>query len=203
MKEVLYDWGGLNIWLFHLVNGVHGGAIDAFMQLGTALGSHGLFPLYLGLTALFAVIVVERARGRDGYALARPWLAALAVFSLAYACDGIVVGWLKDWLAFPRPASALPPGSVHIVGTPEYWNSLPSGHSVFAITVAASLWPVCARRGRIALLCYVLWVGVSRVSLGMHFPADVLAGYLCGGAVVIVLRAAVSATLRSTTAPDR
>jgi membrane-associated phospholipid phosphatase len=28
---------------------------------------------------------------------------------------------------------------------------------------------------------FAMWVGISRVSVGAHFPVDVVVGYLCGG----------------------
>jgi signal peptidase II len=102
----------------------------------------------------------------------------LAVFSIAYLLDALLVGALKPLLDFPRPPLALPPGSVHIIGVAEYHHSLPSGHSSFAMLIVASLWPILKGRWRVAGSSVVLWVGISRVSLGAHFPADVMAGFL-------------------------
>jgi membrane-associated phospholipid phosphatase len=42
----------------------------------------------------------------------------------------------------------------------------------------------------------VLWVGISRVSLGAHFPADVLAGFLSSLAVVLLVLVAIRKLLR-------
>ncbi|MHB1238704.1 MAG: phosphatase PAP2 family protein, partial [Gallionella sp.] len=81
--------------------------------------------------------------------------------------------------------------TVQIVGTPEYHHSLPSGHSSFAMLVTASLWPVLKRGWRVAGVIFVLWVGVSRISLGAHFPADVMAGFLSSLAVVMLVYAAI------------
>jgi membrane-associated phospholipid phosphatase len=62
--------------------------------------------------------------------------------------------------------------------------------------VIASLWPVLNRRWLIAGVCYVLWVGISRVSLGAHFPADVMAGYFSSLAVVLLVYVAVQKMTR-------
>ena len=69
--------------------------------------------------------------------------------------------------------------------------TLPSGHSSFAMLVTASLWPVLNGRWRVAGACFVLWVGISRMSLGAHFPADVLAGFLSSLAVVLLVYIAI------------
>jgi membrane-associated phospholipid phosphatase len=185
MKPILYDWGGLNIWLFHLVNDVHGTLLDQFMLLGTAIGDHTHFQLYVALLGVAAVLV--SARDPKGHAW--PWLLALAVFTAAYNLDGWFLEWLKPYLDFPRPPLALPKGTVHVVGHLQLYYSLPSGHSSFAMLCAASIWPVLNRPGRYLAVMLVLWVGISRVSLGDHFPADVVAGYLSGLLIVLAVRA--------------
>jgi len=187
VKEILYDWGGANIWLFRAINGWHNDALDAAMRFASFLGDHERFPLYLAMLAFIAWWRV--ARGAD----ARRWLGVLTVFSIAYVLDGVVVSWLKHTLDFPRPPATLPPEAVHVVGVAEYRHSLPSGHTLFAATCAASLWPLWGRSARIAVACFVGWVALSRVSLGMHFPADALAGLLLALAIVVGVRRALDA----------
>jgi len=194
LKAIFYDWDGANVWLFHVINGMRGGFIDRFMWLGTMLGAHENFPFYLAAIALIALMRAIRAEVDVMHTGPHPaiiWLSAIAVFTLAYAVDGFLIAWLKTTLDFPRPLRALPPNSVHVIGIPLYRYSLPSGHSTFAATVAASLWPVMTRTGRVGLVLFALWVGVSRVSVGAHFPADVLAGFLLGLVVVLTLRSTV------------
>jgi membrane-associated phospholipid phosphatase len=198
MKEIFYDWGGANVWLFHAINDIRFTWLDNVMLLGTGLGDHILFPLYVGLLTLFALVVVNTP-GQDSthYRVqVTRWMAVIAVFSLAYLFDGLLLGVLKPFLDFPRPPLALPPGTVHIVGIPEYHHSLPSGHSSFAMVVTASLWPVLNRRWRVAGAFFVLWVGISRMSLGAHFPADVMAGFLSSLAVVLLVYVAIQKLMR-------
>ena len=195
MKEILYDWGGFNVRLFHLVNDVRGAAVDHVMLLGTSLGGHGNFPLYLALAALAAAVAVGCARNERGVA-AELWLGVLSVFAIAYLLDGWLLSWLKPMLDFPRPLLALPAGMVHVVGKPELYHSLPSGHSSFAMLVVASLWPVLRSWGRLVGVGFVLWVGLSRISLGAHFPADVLAGFVSALLVVVLARAALQRLVR-------
>ena len=191
MKEILYDWGGANIWPFHAINDVRNEFLDKFMLLGTQLGEHSLFPFYLALISLFALHQAAMDRQKT-----QRWLIVIAVFSTAYLLDGMLIGFLKPLLDFPRPPLALPQGTVHIVGKAEYHHSLPSGHSSFAMLCTASLWPELNRHGRIAGVFFVLWVGISRISLGAHFPADVLAGFLSSLAVVLMVRATIKAYAR-------
>jgi membrane-associated phospholipid phosphatase len=198
MKEIFYDWGGANVWLFHAINDIRFGGLDQIMLLGTTLGDHGLFPLYLGVLALMALVVVNTPFQDTSHHRIRVsrWMAVIAVFSLAYLLDGLLLGYLKPLLDFPRPPLALPQGTLNVVGIPEYHHSLPSGHSSFAMLVIASLWPILSRNWRIAGTVFVLWVGCSRVSLGAHFPADVMAGFSSSLVVVLLVYAAVQKMMR-------
>lgn len=74
--------------------------------------------------------------------------------------------------------------------------SFPSGHSMMAVglygALAFILWRhLPGRVGRASLiagaLLFVLGIGVSRVYLGVHYPSDVLAGYLASGAWLAAL----------------
>ncbi len=65
--------------------------------------------------------------------------------------------------------------------------SFPSGHSMAAFALygvlAYLLWRhIASKKGRLALIALaallVLSIGLSRIYLGVHYPSDVLAGYL-------------------------
>ena len=87
----------------------------------------------------------------------------------------------------------LPP--FYVVGEAEFRRSLPSGHASFAMLIAASLWPMLGRWQRWAALFFVAWVGVSRVNVGAHFPADVLASWLTALPAVLLARGIVGKSL--------
>lgn len=205
MKEIFYDCGGANVWLFHAINNIRAHYWDQFMLLGTELGEHALFPAYLGLITLVALSsIVRTPQQGSSRSQAQGWMAVIAVFCIAYLLDGLLISTLKPLFDFPRPPLALPAGTVHIIGIAEYHHSLPSGHSSFAMLCVASLWPMLNRWWRMAGTFFVLWVGISRVSLGAHFPADVMAGFLSSLAVVLLVYAAVqlySCTFASSARP--
>jgi len=191
MKAIFYDWDGVNVWLFHLINNVHFGYLDHMMLLGTALGNYQLFTIYIAALSLMAVLATNRISVANpiNYRLQSfLWISTIAVFCIAYVLDGWLLGVLKPLLDFPRPPLALPVETLYIIGQPEYHHSLPSGHSSFAMLTVASIWPVLARWQRIVGVLFVVWVGISRVSLGAHFPADVLAGWLSSLMIVLLVR---------------
>jgi undecaprenyl-diphosphatase len=66
--------------------------------------------------------------------------------------------------------------------------SFPSGHSTSATAVYASL-PVYRRRGWLVAVAIVLplLVGLSRACLGVHYPTDVIVGWLLGLFAVVLM----------------
>ena len=116
----------------------------------------------------------------------RPWLgvAAAATIGLASLGEHLV----KEVVRRVRP-DLLPP----IVVEPGY--SFPSGHATLSM-VAYGIIAVLVARSRLArgvrwlavgcLALLVVLVGVSRIYLGVHYPSDVLGGWLGGGMVVLL-----------------
>jgi glycosyltransferase 2 family protein len=92
---------------------------------------------------------------------------------------------LKRVVDRPRPYDA--DGATRLVALPA-GTSWPSGHPAVAAAVAAVLAP---RLGPVALGTAVTltgFVGLSRVYVGVHYPADVVAGTAVGLLVAEALR---------------
>ncbi|MCG9748081.1 phosphatase PAP2 family protein [Shewanella sp. Isolate8] len=72
----------------------------------------------------------------------------------------------------------------------EVGYSFPSGHTLFAVTLTlvVSYFLLAAQRFLFAaLLClWALAMGFSRMLLGMHWPQDILAATLLGGAIALL-----------------
>ena len=196
MKQWLYDWGGLNVTLFHAINAIHAPWLDQLMLGLTWAGDHDRFSLYM---AVLASLTWWRFSLAPASPAARTWMLAVATFSIGYLLDGMLVIGLKSALDFPRPPAVFAPDSLVVVGTAEFHHSFPSGHASFATLIAAVLWPTAKNLGaRIALILYVVGVCLSRPYLGFHFPADVLLGSLKSLFIIIALRAALARCITAT-----
>jgi undecaprenyl-diphosphatase len=134
----------------------------------TALGS----PTVLGLTVLAVT----------GYLLLHG-LYRNGLFIFAASVGGWVLNWLLK-LAFARARPDVVPHLREVMS-----SSFPSGHALTSAAVYLTLGTLLMRiaEGRlakyycIAIAMFVTFlVGVSRVFLGVHYPSDVVAGWLIG-----------------------
>jgi undecaprenyl-diphosphatase len=144
-------------------------ALDWWMMFVSALGyAYGVVP---GAAAVFLLLLLRRRRGD-------------ALFFLA-ATGG--AGLLNQGakLLFQRTRPALWESVA-----PEHSYSFPSGHAMGSMALVAALavlaWPTRARWWAIGVGgAFTLLVGASRVYLGVHYPSDVLAGWMASLAWVL------------------
>lgn len=170
-KALLYDWNGANQTLFLTANQVPD-TLALLAWLGSTLGSYWGAPLVL--TALG-----WRAQRVSQQGAAQAIALQMWRFSMACLFGFVLTSMLKWGLDFPRPAAVLGT-TAHVIGEMQLHRSFPSGHSVYAAVVVGTLWPLMSLPLRGLLVGFLLWVGWSRLAVGAHFPADVLAGWLLG-----------------------
>ena len=151
---------------------------DAMRDL-TALGGGVVVLLITALAAGFLAV----ARKRHALVFVLVAVGGGALLSVA----------LKHVFARPRPQVV--PHLAQVTTT-----SFPSGHSTLSAVVYLTLAALLAglverRREKIYLVATALLlmvvVGVSRVVLGVHYPTDVLAGWLVGLGWALTCRAAM------------
>jgi len=198
-KHLFYDWLGLNETIFKWVNSIHEETYDMVMILLSQLADKHNLPYYLVALVLWAfgnfiAKKISSTGGANQYLIM--WMGALLVLVASFGVDKLVVDGIKEEFAYPRPYEALGPQDVHVL---EYGNSrenqshrsFPSGHVSMITIIVIGLWPVLSITFRKAGLLLILLVAWSRMAMGMHFPADVLAGFLISLVITLIVRSII------------
>ncbi|MCM2294378.1 phosphatase PAP2 family protein [Allorhizobium sp. BGMRC 0089] len=151
--------------------------IQHFAQICTRFGKADwclILSFLFGMSGLAVAYRAETVMAR-GRALFMAWFGLYLFASIALS--GLAANLLKRLIGRGRPYVFAEHGAFHfqpLAGSSLY-ESFPSGHSTTfgaIFMMAALVFP----RYRLALLVGALWMGMSRVMVGAHFPGDVIAG---------------------------
>ncbi|MFA5933766.1 MAG: phosphatase PAP2 family protein [Candidatus Paceibacterota bacterium] len=88
---------------------------------------------------------------------------------------------LKIIIQSPRPFDML--SGVHVL-FPETGYGFPSSHAVSFSALAVSLWLIDRRIGIIYAISALL-IGLARIIGGVHFPLDILGGFILGSIITL------------------
>lgn len=149
-----------------------------------ALGPPWLFEMVRDISSLGGIAILTLVTVCAAIYLLLIHRAGEAFCLVAFVGAGTLLSnILKFGYARPRP-DLVPHGSYTFTG------SFPSGHSMMSALVYLAVGMMLAKAQRslapkifflgISVILTVL-IGISRVYLGVHWPSDVLAGWLAGG----------------------
>lgn len=106
---------------------------------------------------------------------------ALAMIFVAAIVAGLLIQIPKHLFDAARPPAVLALDTFSIVGNAYTSNSFPSGHSGSAVLAATAVALTVRANGvRALLLLLGALAALSRISVGVHWPADVLMGSAIG-----------------------
>lgn len=162
--------------ILHWMRTLESPFLDLLALIGVGLGSQGAAWIFIALGTLFLW------RSRHRYSVYLLWLSVGGARVLNML--------LKDWYDRPRPSFFR--DDLEILGrTFDFPTSpsFPSGHALTSTVIFFTLAYLVARLERtrrmrritfVACGFVVAMVCLSRVYLGVHYPSDVLAGFLVG-----------------------
>lgn len=165
MFSLLYS---LDVELYHLINLSY----HNFILNNLALGITFLGVLYTAVIVMLLVLILDRKRGRN------VCLILLATVILTFVITGI----FKYVILRPRPYEVLSNVILLSTGTDP---SFPSGHTANATAifyVLAKEYPNLKY-----LMILPILVGISRIYIGVHYPSDVLGGFILGMLIAYIV----------------
>lgn len=150
------------------------------------------WPVRIILLALLAFFVSQPKLRRPGL------LAVLAVPLANEACD-----LLKNTFQMLRPSVEVPDVIIRVARLDSYGTA--SAHSANMMAVAAMFFAFQQPRWGAAWLVVAVLTGISRIYIGVHYPYQVLYGWIVGAAVALLLAAiykAIEARRKSKSGPE-
>ena len=165
-----------DLWLAQGIQSISNDFLTSIMQgISTALDS---WISYI-MVAAFALLFWWRTGWRE------------AILILAGGVLAAVSSVLKAVIDRPRPS----PDLVNVLSEADT-SSFPSGHSFFTFVLFGLVTYLTFTRLQnkslritipAILVAFIVLVGISRIYLGVHWPSDVLGGFLIGGVFLTIL----------------
>jgi membrane-associated phospholipid phosphatase len=153
--------------LFLWMNGLHSTVTD---------------PLWLALTTLGDGLLLGIILG--AFLLVNPRVTVMGL--LVMILSSAVVHFVKAAYPHLRPVEVFQ--TVHVVGPLLRFGSFPSGHAAAAMSAGLAIAHYSSSRVVAALaMAIAILIGLSRIFVGAHFPADVVGGVICALSVFLIV----------------
>jgi undecaprenyl-diphosphatase len=158
--------GGLDFAAFQWLRTHHSPVLDVIMAGFSDIARGGI--VWIALAVLIAVVYRSRWPG-----VVHVVLAVVLAFAIT---DYVAKPLFNRSRPFERDAES------RVYGIRPTTRSFPSGHAASALAGVCALASL-APEARTVFWAFALLVAFSRIYLGVHYPADVLAGALLGLAI--------------------
>ena len=169
----LSDMHNINLLIFNFINGGAGlyPALDVFLLFFTSYVAYGVS---IGIGMYMTVVVPMRIE--DGYKSIAAFKRGLEL-CISALTTWLIVKIIKTLIASPRPFITLT--DIQVLSPHESGYSFPSGHTSMTTAIATVVYFYNKRLGTLLYL-FALVVAISRIYVGVHYPIDVVAGFLIG-----------------------
>ncbi len=113
----------------------------------------------------------------------------LVLIGIIYTIFCVTYATLKYSINLPRPFCSLPTQyfiTIVKVKLERCLSSFPSSHAGLALLTAYIIWPHTTLFQKIFLYLMVLVVALSRITLAMHYPADIIYSFVITTIIIVI-----------------
>lgn len=187
IKELFYDFCGYNSKLFFYINEtMHGDISQTILSNISNLFYYYNFLIYFWIAIIYAISQIKKDQNKF-----ESYFQVLLRVGIIYCCFIFIFTLLKYGVNMPRPLCFFAPETFHSIIAPDSvrcLSSFPSAHSGFALLMAYLILHYVALdfMQKFVVISLVILTGIARISMAMHFPSDVIYGYLIGVSVIII-----------------
>lgn len=191
MVELFYNFNGLNKQIFLIINRITNASIlpDILQLISLPFVIYGFVIYY----CLFCIYFHSQLRELNDIAKIqfKFWLIYNRMINIGiiYAIFGLTYAVLKFSINLPRPFCSLDLDQfLTIINTRDErcLSSFPSAHTGLAMLISYFIWRYLKHYQKIIAFLIVLLVGISRISLAMHYPSDIIYSFFISGLVILI-----------------
>lgn len=187
MFEIFYNFAGINKKLFITINNfTNAGTLPVILKYLSNIFFIANFAVIYVLVCGYFYYKTKQAENKSEYFM--PVYHELTRIGICYAMFGCTFAALKFSINLPRPFCSLAPTeftSIASILNERCLSSFPSAHTGLCILAAYFLWPYINKTLKIIAIITTLAVATSRITLAMHYPADILYSVLTTMIVII------------------
>ncbi|MBM3466946.1 MAG: phosphatase PAP2 family protein [Alphaproteobacteria bacterium] len=184
--NVIYNFFGINKEIFIFVNKITNvGIIPTLLKISSQFFFIGNFAAYYLIICLYCYFKLKkRSNPKIEFV---PIYNQLVKAGTCYSLFGFAYAALKFGINLPRPFCSLTPSeftTILDVTKERCLSSFPSAHTGLTILIAYYLWPYLTKYQKAIVLSLIVVVSISRITLAMHYPADIIYSILIASLII-------------------
>ena len=187
MAHSLYHWNQFNEHLFILINKfTNFGIFPYILQQLSSIFFIGNFVIAYILACIFCYFKIRNSTNRSHEFYQN--YQELTRIGTCYALFGFTFAALKFSVNLPRPFCSLADNefvTIANLSAERCLSSFPSAHTGLALLITYCLWPHMNKFYKLLAGCIVILVALSRITLAMHYPADIIYSAIVTAIVII------------------
>lgn len=188
MLEIFYNFFGLNEIIFIKLNYItNKGILPHILHTISSVFFIANFAACYILTCIYFYFKTKKAQNIESYFT--PIYNELTRIGTCYAIFGFTFAGLKFSFNMPRPFCSLSSDQFLTIANTELercLSSFPSAHTGLSILVTYALWPHINKNVKLICCLVIASVAISRITLAMHYPADIIYSALVTIAAITV-----------------